>query len=88
MRELELDPIPADMLESLHATAPHVAERIEECLDWIEVDPPDIRARRRCFTNGMWAIVGSVDGSDWVIFWDEDEPGRPVVRHIGETASL
>ena len=88
MRELELDPIPASKLGSLHATLPRVADAIEECLDWIEANPVDPRAKRRRFTNGMWAIVRPIAGSEWVILWDEVDPGHPVVRFIGETASL
>ncbi|MDP9074204.1 MAG: hypothetical protein M3N98_08530 [Actinomycetota bacterium] len=88
MRELELDPIPASRLDSLHATFPRIAATIEECLDWVEADPVDLRAKRRRFTNGMWAIVRPVAGSEWVILWEESEPGHPVVRFIGEAASL
>lgn len=88
MRQLELDPIPADKLDSLHATLPKVAEVIEECLDWVEAEPIDPRARRRRFSNGMWAIVRSAGGSDWLILWEEEDPGHPVVRFIGETMSL
>ncbi len=88
MRQLELDPIPAEKLDGFHATLPRVAEMIEECLDWVDVEPVDTRAKRRRFSNGMWAIVGSTAGSDWLVLWDEVEPGHPVIRFIGETASL
>ena len=88
MHELFLDPVPAAALESLRAVNPRVAEGVEEYLDWIEADPPDVRAKRRRFTNGMWAIVREIDGSAWVVLWDEEVPSEPTVRHIGETASL
>lgn len=88
MRELELDPIPADKLDSLHASLPAVAKAIEQALDWIEADPVDLRAKRRRFSTGMWAVVLPAAGSEWLILWDEDDPGQPVVRFIGETASL
>jgi hypothetical protein len=88
VRELELDPIPAGKLDSLHATFPRVADAIEECLDWVEADPVDLRAKRRRFTNGMWVIVRPIADSEWAILWDEIEPGHPVVRFIGETGSL
>ncbi|MGH9063874.1 MAG: hypothetical protein ACRDZQ_06100 [Acidimicrobiales bacterium] len=88
MRQLELDQIPADKLDGLHATLPEVAEVIEDCLDWVEAEPIDPRARRRRFSNGMWAIVRLAGGSDWLILWEEEDPGRPVVRFIGETTSL
>lgn len=61
---------------------------VEECLDWVEAEPVDPRARRRRFSNGMWAIVRSCAGSDWLVLWDEAGPGHPVVRFVGETASM
>ncbi len=75
-------------LEALHNSFSGAADLIEEALDWIESDPPDVRAKRRRFTNGMWAIVRSFAGSDWLVLWEEDSDGAPVVRFIGETASL
>ncbi len=88
MRRIELDPLPAEKLESLHATLPQAADAVEECLDWIEADPVDPRAKRRRFSNGMWAIVRSAADAEWLVLWDEEETGTPVVRFIGETASL
>jgi hypothetical protein len=88
VRELELDPIPAEKLDWLHATLPEVAGKIEECLDWIEADPIDPRAKRRRFTAGLWAILRPGAGSEWLLLWDEEQAGRPVVRFIGETTSL
>lgn len=88
MRHLELDPTPAEKLDSLHATLPPAAEMIEECLDWVEAEPVDARAKRRRFSNGTWAIVRPAAGADWLVLWDEEEPGHPVIRFIGETASL
>jgi hypothetical protein len=86
--EVELDPIPADKLDSLHARDPRAASAIEEILDWIEAEPVDPRARRRRFTNGMWAVVRLVGDVEWLVLWEEDPPGQPVIRFIGETASL
>lgn len=88
MAEVELDPIPADKLDSLHEHSPRVAAAIEEILDWIEAEPTDPRARRRRFTNGMWAVVRVVAGDEWLVLWEEDPPSQPVVRFVGETASL
>jgi hypothetical protein len=88
VREVELDPVPADKLDSLHDTQPKIAAALEECLDWIEAEPVDVRARRRRFSNGMWAIVRAVAGSEWLILWEDDAAGQPVVRFLGETASL
>lgn len=88
MAQIELDPIPAERLDSLHARLPRVAAAIEEILDWIEADPADIRAKRRRFSNGIWVVVRAVDGDEWIVLWEEDPPGQPVVRFIGESASL
>lgn len=87
-RRLDLDPIPFETLDSLHARLPKVALAIEELLDWVEADPPDPRAKRRRFTNGMWAISRMVVGEEWLVIWEEPEPDRPVIRHIGESISL
>jgi len=87
-RTLELDPIPDDTLEGLWDRLPKVAEAIEDVLDWIERDPPDPRAKRRRFTNGMWAITTIVGYEEWLIIWDEPEPNLAVIRRIGESASL
>lgn len=88
MPSVQLDPIPADELDSLHATLPSVAAAIEESLDWIEAEPVDPRAKRRRFSNGMWAILRSIADGEWLVLWEEDPPGYPVVRFIGETTSL
>ena|SRR5215475_7825280 len=88
VRHVELDPIPANTLDKLHDTQPAVAAALEECLDWIEAEPLDVRARRRRFSNGMWAIVRAIAGSEWLILWEEDPVGQPVVRFLGETLSL
>jgi hypothetical protein len=88
VRQVELDPIPAARLDSLHDAQPKVALALEESLDWIEAEPVDVRARRRRFSNGMRAIVRAVAGEEWLILWEEDPPGQPVVRFLGETQSL
>ena len=83
-----LDPIPADTLDYLHVGSPRAAERVEACLDWLEGDPVDSRARRRRFSNGLFAITSVVDGEEWLILWEEDPPGTAVVRFIGQSQSL
>jgi hypothetical protein len=88
VRHVEIDPIPAVRLDSVHDAQPKVAAALEECLDWIEAEPVDVRARRRRFSNGMWAIVRPVAGEEWLVLWEEDPPGQPVVRFLGETQSL
>lgn len=88
MRRLELDPLPAARLDSLYDSDPATAARLDECLDWIEADPVDVRAKRVQFTNGMKAIRRTVSGREWLILWDEDEPGLPVVRFLDESSAL
>jgi hypothetical protein len=87
-RELWLDANPDDKLASLRAHAAHVAARIDEVLDWIEADPPDPRAKRRRFSNGMWAVSATIAGDEWIVLWEEDEPNHPVIRFIGESSSI
>lgn len=85
---VQLDPIPYSTLEDLHRHMPRVAARIEDCLDWLEADPVDPRARRRQFTNGMRAISPIIDGDEWLILWEEDPPNTAVVRFIGQSDSI
>lgn len=85
---VQLDPIPYSTLEDLHRHMPRVAARIEDCLDWLEADPVDPRARRRQFTNGMRAISPIIDGDEWLILWEEDPPNIAVVRFIGQSDSI
>jgi hypothetical protein len=87
-RRLLLDPHPDDTIASLWTRLPKTADAIEDALDWIESDPPEPRAKRRRFSNGMWATTVFAEGSQWLIIWEEPEPSRPVVRHIGESTSL
>jgi hypothetical protein len=83
-----LDPHPEDTLSSLHLTHPRVAGAVEDALDWVEADPPDPRAKRRRFANGMRAITVHAVGQEWLVIWDEPTANRPVVRHIVEATSL
>ncbi len=53
---------PAQKFDSLHESQPVVAAALEECLDWIEAEFVDVRARRRQFSNGIWTIVRAVVG--------------------------
>ena len=87
-RRLSLDPDPADALDALWARNRKLADAVEDALDWIEAEPPDRRAKRRRFSNGMWAITLVAAGEEWLVVWEEPGPDEPVVRHIGETTSL
>jgi hypothetical protein len=87
-RKLMLDPQPAAALDTLWSRNERLADAVEEALDWIEADPPDVRSLRRRFTNGIWAVGVRAVGEDWTILWEEPEPGCPVARFIGETQSI
>jgi hypothetical protein len=87
-RQLNLDPEPANTLDSLWLRNEQLADAIEEALDWIEADPPDTRAIRRRFSNGIWAISVHSTGQEWTVLWEETSPDQPVVRFIGETESI
>lgn len=88
IRAMLLDPAPADVLTALHSRQPRVADAVEDALDWVEADPPDPRAKRRRFTNGMWGITVRAAGQEWLVIWEEPTPNQPFVRHIGEATSL
>lgn len=88
MRRLTLDPLPHQALELLWARSENVADAVEEVLDWIEAEPPDVRAKRRRFSNGMWAVNVRVLGEEWTVVWEEETPGQPVVRLLAETSSI
>lgn len=88
MRVLTLDPAPAEALDRLWERNEHLADAVEEAMDWIEADPPDVRAKRHRFANGMWAIQVRAGGEEWTLVWEEDTPGEPVVRVLAETTSI
>lgn len=87
-RLLDLDPAPADALDGLWSRSEKLANVIEDALDWIEAEPVDPRAKRRRFSNGMWAISVHGAGEEWLVIWEESDPGHPVVRLIAEATSL
>lgn len=88
MRALTLDPQPDETLRSLWDRNQTLADAVENALDWIEADPPDPRAKRRRFSNGMWVVQVHAAGEDWTIVWDAAAPDEPVVRLIAETTSI
>jgi hypothetical protein len=83
MSEVRLDPEPYDALNDLHEHNPVVADAIEDVLDWIEAEPIDARARRRRFSNGLWAATTFAARADWVVLWEESNDQIRHVRYIG-----
>lgn len=76
------------MLDRLWDRVPRLAERVEEALDWIEADPPDQRAVRRVFTNGVRAVTVTGGGETWVVFWAEAGDNVGHVLAIAEETSI
>lgn len=83
---VQLDPEPDRVLNHLYGSDPHIAARIDECIDWIDTEPMDPRAYRRMFSNGIRAITREVDGEEWQILWEPDGSGIDVVRFIGNSS--
>jgi len=86
--KVELDAIPAHELDFLRTHSPETAQHIEDCLDWLQADPIDIRAKRHQYTNGMRSIHVFSRGEIWLIIWEEEPPGTAVIRFIGQSDSL
>ena len=85
MRELDFA---AEALESLRGTRarnPRLGERLDAALDLAEAEPPDVRAKRRGFSGGKYAIEVALDSEEWLIIWAENQadPSSPHVYYIG-----
>ncbi len=72
----------------MHESDPRTAWLVEECLAWIESDPVDVRARRIQFSNGIRAIRRVMQGTQWLILWEELTVVRPVVGFIDRSELL
>ena len=87
MRDISFDPQALDALEKLVVREPKLADRLDEALDWIEEEPVNLRAKRRAFSDGKFAIVVPFHDEDWLIIWSENpnDPSSPIVFFIGES---
>lgn len=85
---VKLDPEPDRVLLALYGRDPHIAARIDQCIDWIEAEPMDPRAYRRMFSNGVRAITCVVGSEEWLILWEPTDAGIDYVRFIGQSDAL
>ena len=79
MREIDFAPEALDALDAA-ARTPRLGERLDEALDWIEQSPPDIRAKRRSFSNGRFYIEVTYADEDWLIIWTENPADKDSPR--------
>ena len=66
---------------------PALCARLDETLDWIEADPPDIQARRRAWAAGKLGVEVTGGGEEYLIVWENTKP-RPTVWYIRDPSSL
>ena len=87
MRTVSLTPEAQQALDQLWDHNEILADRIEEGLDWIEADPPDIRAKRHGFSGGQYAFEVTYALQTWIVVWAESrtDPLHPTVYYIGES---
>ena len=50
-------------------------------------DPPDVRARRRAWTAGMFGVEVVGGGEEYLSVWENTKP-RPTVWYLGDPSSL
>ena len=67
-----LDHAAAARLDALYSRDPNGGARIDECLDWIEVEPMDPRVYRRMLSGGVRAITRDVNGEPWIVLGEPD----------------
>lgn len=61
----------------------HCAARLHTALDLLEVDPGDVRNRRRRFnTVGLWGIAVLCGDDEWLVLWELRDDDVVVVHHI------
>jgi len=87
MRQINLTPEAQQALDELWSRNESFADRIEEGLDWIEADPPNIRTKRHGFASGHYGFEITYALETWIIIWAENraDPMHPTVYFIGES---
>jgi len=85
VRDIDFDPEALAALDGAYARTQVLGDRLDEALDWIESEPPDIKAKRRAFTGGKFGIEVFAIGEEWLIIWAESDtnPSSPRVYFIG-----
>lgn len=85
MRSANFTPEAQHALDQLWDRNEALADRIEEGLDWIESDPPDVKAKRHRFVGGTYGFEVTYANETWIVVWAEnhDAPAHPTVYYIG-----
>lgn len=81
---VEFDPAAFDAYTSVPLP---VAVRVDEILDWIEVDDAERRHKPSLYLDGQWAVSFRALGESWVLIWESDGQAA-VIRHIGQVTSI
>jgi len=87
VREIRFAPEALDALDDAYDRNAKLGESLDEALDWIEEEPPNIKAKRRSFAGGKYYIEVRFGDEDWLIIWAEDanEPTAPRVLYLGKS---
>jgi len=86
MSEAKFVPSALSALDAAVVRNPTLGERLDEAIDWIEEDPPNVRAKRRAWSGGRFGIDVRGGGEDSLVIWEETRP--PVVLYVGDPAGL
>ena len=87
MREVKFTPSALAAYETAADQQPHLGDRLDEALDWIETQPVDVRAKRRAWSGGMYGIDIRHADQDWLIIWNDSGP-QPLIVYIGTPTNL
>ena len=86
MTQAKFIPSALDALDAAAVRNPTLGERLDEAIDWIEEDPPNVRALRRAWSGGRFGIDTRGGGEDYLIIWEDAT--APTVLYVGDLASL
>jgi hypothetical protein len=66
-------------------TRAQLAERVNEVLDALERDPGSATLRRHRFQIGVWGVVVSGSGDDWIVLWEPHPTldDAVIIQYIG-----
>ena len=89
MRTLFLDQQIKSALDRAYDISETLGTRIDDALDAIESDPPDVSVKRRRFAGGQWAVTVRGGGHEWLVIWKEtnEEATKPKVLFLGPATS-
>ena len=87
MSEAKFIPPAGEALDAAVARNPRLGERLDEAIDWIEDDPPDVRSKRRAWAGGRFGIDVHGGGEDYLIVWEDTRP-HPRVLYVADPSRL